>query len=301
MHVGYDPKDYQYTAGFGWRINERVLAVVNDLWKAGRETGTIPPYDQQMKLEMPDFPEEGTKTEKHEWMDERSRRWGQWAKAEAARLQMQIRMHEAYKLKPFVLWHAYFCDFRGRYYSDSYLLHPQGGDLVKALIMAAEPEKVTPTGLYWIKVNLANLMGVDKVSFDDRVKYVDEHMEDWVRVCADPHGTTSIWEDDAPKKKASFQRLAAIFDLLDAIDEGITRVPVQMDGSCNGIQHWAAMTRDETVGPEVNLVPQDKPADVYQLVANGCTEMCVDDPSDWRKHFLEHWEGLIPARLSSVR
>jgi DNA-directed RNA polymerase len=280
-----------------WRVNDRVLQVANDLWRAGRETGTIPPYDQEDLLEMPPFPEDGSKTEQHEWMDEKSRRWGRWAKAEAARLQMQIRMREAYKLKSFVLWHAYFCDFRGRYYSDSYLLHPQGGDLDKALIMAAEPQQVTPEGLYWIKVNLANLMGVDKVSFDDRVKYVDEHMEDWVSVCADPHGTTNIWEDDAPKKNASFQRLAAIFDLIDAIDEGITRVPVQMDGSCNGIQHWAAMTRDETVGPEVNLLPQPKPADVYQLVANGCTDMCSEETSDWRIHFLDHWEGLIPRKV----
>ena len=199
-----------------WRINDRVLEVAHDLWKAGRETGTIPPYDQQTLLQMPEYPENGSQTEKHEWMDEKSRRWGHWAKTEAARLQMQIRMHEAYKLKPFVLWHAYFCDFRGRYYSDSYLLHPQGGDLDKALIMAAQPQQVTPRGLYWIKVNLANLMGVDKVSFDDRVKYVDEHMADWRAVVADPHGTTSIWEDDAPKKNASFQRLAAIFDLIDA-------------------------------------------------------------------------------------
>ena len=121
-----------------WRINDRVLTVVNDLWKAGRETGTIPPYDQASIADMPEYPENGTKTEKHEWLDEKSRRWAKWAKAEASRLQMQLRMHEAYKIKPFVLWHAYFCDFRGRYYSDSYLLHPQG-QTDKALLMAAEP------------------------------------------------------------------------------------------------------------------------------------------------------------------
>ncbi len=280
-----------------WRINDKVLDVCNDLWKAGRETGTVPPYDASMLEEMPPFPEEGSQTEKHEWMDEKSRRWAKWAKGQAARLQMSIRMHEAYKLKPFVIWHAYFCDFRGRYYSDAYLLHPQGADLDKALIMAATPEKVTESGLYWIKVNLANLMGVDKVSFDDRVAWVDENMSDWRAVAADPHGTTDIWEDDSPKKNASFQRLAAIFDLIMAIDEGMTQVPVQVDGSCNGIQHWAAMTRDETIGPEVNLTPGDKPADVYQLVADGCTDMCNEEPNDWRLHFLEQYDGRIPRKV----
>ena len=280
-----------------WAINTQVLDVMNNLWKAGRETGAVPPYDQSQVLDMPKFPENGTKTEQHEWMDDRSRRWAKWARNEASRLQMILRMKEAYKLKAFTIYHAYFCDFRGRYYSDSYLLHPQGGDLDKALLMAAEPVEVSPRDLYWIKVNLANLMGVDKVSFDERVKYVDVHMEDWRAVVADPEGTTDIWEDDAPKKNASFQRLAAIFDLISAIDTGKSGVPVQIDGSCNGIQHWAAMTRDEVIGPEVNLTPSDKPADVYQLVADGCTEMCVDEPSDWRSHFLEHYEGCIPRKV----
>ena len=280
-----------------WRINDKVLEVCNNLWKAGRETGTLPPHDASMLEQMPSFPEDGNKTEQHEWMDEKSRRWAKWAKGQSARLQMSIRMHEAHKLKPFVIWHAYFCDFRGRYYSDSYLLHPQGGDLDKALIMAAQPEEVTSNGLYWIKVNLSNLMGVDKCSFDDRAKYVDDHMDDWRAIVADPEGTTDLWEDDAPKKNASFQRLAAIFDLIMAIDKGMTQVPVQVDGSCNGIQHWAAMTRDETIGPEVNLTPGDKPQDVYQLVADGCTEMCNEDPTDWRLHFLEQYEGRIPRKV----
>lgn len=280
-----------------WKLNTQVLEVMNDLWKAGRETGTVPPYDQNQVLEMPEFPELGSKTEQHEWMDEKSRRWAKWAKNEASRLQMSLRMHEAYKLKPFTLWHAYFVDFRGRYYSDSYLMHPQGADLDKSLLMAAEPVDVQPKDVYWIKVNLANLMGVDKVSFDDRVKYVDDHMDDWRAVVADPHGTTELWEDDAPKKNASFQRLAAIFDLITAIDEGKSQVPVQLDGACNGIQHWAAMTRDENIGPQVNLTPTDKPNDVYQLVADGCTDLCATDPNDWRTRFLGHYEGMIPRKV----
>jgi DNA-directed RNA polymerase len=280
-----------------WKVNAQVLEVMRDLWKSGRETGTVPSYDQGQTLEMSEYPEHGSKTEKHEWMDEKSRRWAKWAKNEAARLQMSLRMHEAYKLKPFVLWHAYFCDFRGRYYSDSYLMHPQGADLDKSLLMAAEPVDVQPRDIYWIKVNLSNLMGVDKVSFDDRAKYVDDHMDDWRAVTADPHGTTELWEDDAPKKNASFQRLAAIFDLIMAIDEGKSQVPVQLDGACNGIQHWAAMTRDENIGPQVNLTPTDKPNDVYQLVADGCTDLCATQPNDWRNRFLQHYAGMIPRKV----
>ena len=280
-----------------WRVNHKVFAVVQNLWKAGREVGTIPPYDQNDLLSMGEYPAEGTKLEQHEWIDEKSRRWAKWAKNEASRLQMTLRMQECSKLKPFILWHAYCCDFRGRYYSDSYLLHPQGADLDKALIMAAEPVAIQSKDLYWVKVNLANLMGVDKVSFDNRVEWVDSQMVLWREVVDDPEGTSDIWEDNAPKKNTSFQRLAAIFDLIMAIDEGKSQVPVQLDGACNGIQHWAAMTRDENIGTQVNLIPTDKPNDVYQLVADGCTALCVDEPNPWRIKFLEHYNGCIPRKV----
>ena len=39
----------------------------------------------------------------------------------------------------------------------------------------------------------------------------------------------------------------------------VSRVPVHQDGSCNGLQHYAALGRDLTGGYAVNLCPSDKP------------------------------------------
>ena len=48
----------------------------------------------------------------------------------------------------------------------------------------------------------------------------------------------------------------------------ICHLPIHQDGSCNGLQHYAALGRD-TVGAEsVNLAPADRPQDVYSNVAN---------------------------------
>ena len=280
-----------------WSVNQRVLDVMDNLWKIGRQTGSLPAYDQEGLMEIGPYPEDGDKKIQSEYLQRKSELWGEWAKGQAMRLQQILRSKEANKLRPFTVWHAYFCDFRGRYYSDAYLLHPQGGDLDRSLIMAAQAVSVLPKDIYWIKVNLANLMGIDKVSFDDRVAYVDSNMEEWRCVVADPEGTTSVWEDESPHKNVTFQRLAAIFDLIMAVDEGKSQIPVQLDGACNGVQHWAALTRDNTVGPEVNLTPNNKPADVYQLVADGCTNMCIDAPNPWRIKFLEHWKGGIPRKV----
>ena len=38
-----------------------------------------------------------------------------------------------------------------------------------------------------------------------------------------------------------------------------SRLPVQIDGSCNGLQHYAALGRDAPGGAAVNLEPFDRP------------------------------------------
>lgn len=47
----------------------------------------------------------------------------------------------------------------------------------------------------------------------------------------------------------------------------VSHFPVHQDGSCNGLQHYAALGRDETGAASVNLSPSNKPQDVYSCVA----------------------------------
>lgn len=43
--------------------------------------------------------------------------------------------------------------------------------------------------------------------------------------------------------------------------------PVHQDGSCNGLQHYAALGGDAAGAAAVNLAPLDRPQDVYSAVA----------------------------------
>lgn len=43
--------------------------------------------------------------------------------------------------------------------------------------------------------------------------------------------------------------------------------PCGQDGSCNGLQHYAALGRDSAGAASVNLMPSDLPQDVYREVA----------------------------------
>jgi DNA-directed RNA polymerase len=48
-----------------------------------------------------------------------------------------------------------------------------GADISRGILEFAEGEKLGPNGLYWLKVHLANVMGKDKITFPERVKYVE--------------------------------------------------------------------------------------------------------------------------------
>ena len=61
-----------------------------------------------------------------------------------------------------------------------------------------------------------------------------------------------------------WQTLAACMELRDALawhDVAAfpSRLPVQVDGSCNGLQHYAALGRDAQGGTAVNLCPAPRP------------------------------------------
>lgn len=68
-----------------------------------------------------------------------------------------------------------------------------------------------------------------------------------------------------------FQALSACMELVAAIDSGNpytfeSNLPIHQDGSCNGLQHYAALGRDYLGGKAVNLVQSDRPQDVYTQV-----------------------------------
>jgi DNA-directed RNA polymerase len=57
----------------------------------------------------------------------------------------------------------------------------------------------------------------------------------------------------------------------------MSNLPVHQDGSCNGLQHYAALGRDLHGGEAVNLVPADRGADVYTGIANVLKRIVAED------------------------
>ena len=69
-----------------------------------------------------------------------------------------------------------------------------------------------------------------------------------------------------------WQCLATCFELTAALRSEdptayVCNLPVHQDGSCNGLQHYAALGGDIEGAIQVNLEPADRPQDVYSRVA----------------------------------
>merc|ERR1739838_357355 len=47
----------------------------------------------------------------------------------------------------------------------------------------------------------------------------------------------------------------------------VSHLPIHQDGSCNGLQHYAALGRDQAGAESVNLTPMHVPQDVYSDIA----------------------------------
>lgn len=50
--------------------------------------------------------------------------------------------------------------------------------------------------------------------------------------------------------------------------EYVSHLPVHQDGTCNGLQHYAALGGDVIGARQVNLDVTDRPSDVYTYVAH---------------------------------
>ena len=164
--------------------------------------------------------------------------------------------------------HIYFphsMDFRGRMYPLPGRLNHTGSDPFRALLEYADPKPLGTVGVYWLKVHLANKMGMNKLTFDERAQFVDEHIDDVVRSAESPLSGDKWWQEGAEP----LQALMACKELADALkcsqgpESFLSRIAVAVDGSYNGLQHYSAIGRDEFGGQLVNLVPSERPADAY--------------------------------------
>lgn len=179
------------------------------------------------------------------------------------------------------IYFPHMLDFRGRMYPIPHGLQPQGDDIARGILTFAEGCPVDNVSAGWIACQLASAYGdhrvadgmggwwttdMDKEPVEEKIAWVADMEDTWRAVASDPIANRELWH----RADKPFQCLAAILEWVKWLDAGpgfVSHLPCMVDGTCNGIQHLAAITRDQVAGELVNLVPGPRPRDIYKHVA----------------------------------
>ncbi|CAA0823336.1 DNA-directed RNA polymerase 2-chloroplastic/mitochondrial [Striga hermonthica] len=251
-----------------WRVNKRVLSVIDRMWTSGGRLANLVDRNDIPLPEEPDTEDEALR-KKWKWKvrsvkKENSERHSQ-------RCDTELKLAIAWKMKNEEgFFYPHNLDFRGRAYPMHPHLNHLGSDICRGILEFSEGRPLGSSGLRWLKIHVANLFanGVDKLSHEGRIGFTENHLDD-VFDSADRPLEGNRWWLNA---EDPFQCLAACISLAEAMrspspETTISHIPVHQDGSCNGLQHYAALGRDKLGAAAVNLVSGEKPADVYSGIA----------------------------------
>ncbi|VDL70093.1 unnamed protein product [Nippostrongylus brasiliensis] len=183
---------------------------------------------------------------------------------------MKYRIVLARHFRGKTLFFPHNMDFRGRVYPISPYLSHMGDDVNRCILKFAKGRPLGKSGFQWLKLHCINLTGkMKRDGMHDRLVAADEQLEDMVDSANHPLDGRGWWL----KSEEPWQTLAACMEIRDALaypgnnEDFVSHLAVHQDGSCNGLQHYAALGRDEEGGEEVNLLKSETPNDVYSSVA----------------------------------
>ena len=257
-----------------WEINGKVHDVIKEVWRKNLRVG-MPPSEP---YEIPPAPVEREK-KKADMNPEELLEFKAWCSQAAAiytlerervakcyQIVQTLRLAAEYR-EYGVMYFPMHADFRGRLYSACTDLSPQGGDCSKGLLRFKKGKPIGAAGEKWFLLHGAGKYGWDKLSFDDRIAEVRRHHQAIIDAANDPLSNIAFWGNaDKP-----WQFLAWCFEYAEYIQHGtafVSHLPMSLDGSCNGLQHYSAMLRDPIGGAATNLRAASKPQDIYQQVAD---------------------------------
>ncbi|KAI0453122.1 DNA-directed RNA polymerase [Xylaria acuta] len=251
-----------------WQINRPVFDVMLEAWNSGEEIANIPPLNPNIPVpEEPDASEDPLA--RREWLKRVKLAENEKSGLHSERCFMNFQLDIARAFRDQTFYFPHNMDFRGRAYPIPAYLNHMGADHVRGVLRFAAGKELGESGLRWLKVQLANVFGFDKASLEEREAFATDHIKDIYDSATNPLTGQRWWL----KAEDPWQCLAACFELKAALESPdptkyVSQLPVHQDGTCNGLQHYAALGGDRWGAQQVNLLPSDRPADVYSAVAD---------------------------------
>ncbi|CAB4055474.1 POLRMT [Lepeophtheirus salmonis] len=248
-----------------WKVNTKLLDLAIELFNSKKEEHIL----LIRKLDIPRHPDNLCAPEldphvlqKQVFLRIKNENYSLWCDC-------LYRLSLANHFRNNILYFPHNLDFRGRVYPIPPHFNHMGGDLPRSLLVFAKGRPLGHDGLKWLKLQAVNMTGLKKrCSVHERLQYADEILPDILDSAVNPLTGKKWWiESEDP-----WQTLSVCNEIKAALDSGdpknyTTHIPIHQDGSCNGLQHYAAIGRDVLGAGSVNLIPNELPQDVYSEIA----------------------------------
>lgn len=277
-----------------WRINKNLYNLLKEIKEKGLSIGKLPPMEPLEEPISPVPDKDAT-----EWLAnpenkerfihfkrEKDRIKTYNVRTQSKRIAVSKVLYLANKfLEEPEIYFPHQLDFRGRAYPISMFLNPQGVEYARALLEFSDGKRMgdSPNSGKWLAIHTANVYGMDKLSITEREQWTKDNSDIICEVAKDPWSSVSFWE--AADKPMLF--MAAAFEWASYMEKGdnhITHLPVSVDGTCNGLQIFSLLLRDEVGGYATNLIPSDEPQDIYNIVAEKTKEVLEKETSNEPLH-----------------
>ena len=269
-----------------WQINKEVFEVMVQAWNSGEGIGAMVGEQSEDSMTPPPQPSEDASSEE-------KRAWSRAIKVyedfhSGIHSQRSYQNYQLETARAFLneerLYFPHSVDFRGRAYPISPILNHMGSDFSRCLLRFANGKELGTVGLQWLKVHLANLYGYDKASLREREQFTMNNLHEIYDSATNPLSGRRWWT----KADAPWQCLTCCMELKNALESPdptrfISHLPVHQDGTCNGLQHYAALGGDQAGANQVNLEPSDRPQDIYTGVAELVKGMIEEDAAKGKK------------------
>ena len=256
-----------------WKINKGVYAVMRYCYDNELQIADLPVLLSELELP-PSVPneewEEMTPVQKKAVMTERKAKRSfiesQRSKVVAFGSKMTMCMKF---LKYPELYFPHSFDFRGRIYPVATPVNPQSDKYGQALLTFAKKKKLGVDGVKWWKIHGANCWGLDKESYEDRVSWIGENHDLILSWAKEPLKHREDWS----KADDPWNFLAFALEYAEAHSKGCPEVdyesslPIKLDATSSGLQHYSAIFRDQEGALATNLTSDENRQDIYGLVA----------------------------------
>lgn len=195
------------------------------------------------------------------------------------------RKYSKYKNLYFV-WNI---DSRCRKYAISSTISPQSDDQSRSLIRFSESKEINDRGMFWLSVYVSNCFGNDKITLNDRSSWSYSNFYILKDVVKDPINHIDYWAC-ASKPFKFLQSAKEFVDAVESIRSGkkfYTSLPIQVDGKCNGLQHYTLISRDESVSDFVGITQSNPASDIYVKASESVNDILKSRKDSESKELLK--------------